>query len=301
MDLTPRVVAADVCVIGSANLDLVATTQRLPQPGETVLGDTYREHAGGKGLNQAVAAARAGARTAFCAAVGDDDAARQLLEVMRSDGIDERGVQRLEGVPTGRALIGVSADGENSIIVVPGANASLDSGHVATAGTARVVLAQLEVPLATVQAGLAAARGAGAVTILNPAPAPATALSAELVALCDVIIPNEHEVEILGGVEQLFALGAKAVVVTLGGRGAKLCRPDEADVHVPAFPVTPVDTTGAGDAFCGAFAAAVAAGSSMPDALRFAAAAGALATTRSGAVPSIARRAEIEALLSDAS
>ena len=291
--------AADVYVIGSANLDLVATTDRLAQPGERVLGDTFREHAGGKGLNQAVAAARAGARTSFCAAVGDDDAARQLLEVMAADGIDVTGVQRLHAVPTGRALIGVSADGENSIIVVPGANAALDATHVSAAASARVVLAQLEVPLATVQAGLSAARAAGAITILNPAPA--TSLPAEIVGLCDVLIPNEHEVEILGGLSTLFGLGAKAVVVTLGGRGAKLCTADGAELHVPAFPVTPIDTTGAGDGFCGAFAASLAGGASMPDALRFAAAAGALATTRSGAVPSIARRAEIDALLNDAS
>jgi ribokinase len=288
--------AADVCVIGSANLDLVATTERLPQPGETVLGDTYAEHAGGKGLNQAVAAARAGARTSFCAAVGDDDAARQLLEVMAGDGIDVAAVQRMHGVPTGRALIGVSVDGENSIIVVAGANAALAPEHVTAAGSARVVLAQLEVPLPTVQAGLAAARHGGAITILNPAPA--TPLPAELVALCDVLIPNEHEVEILGGLPRLFELGARAVVVTLGGRGAKLCTPEGAEVHVPAFPVNPIDTTGAGDAFCGAFAASLASGATMPDALRFAAAAGALATTRAGAVPSIARRAEIDALLS---
>lgn len=297
-DPSDRPARIDVCVIGSANLDLVATTTRLPQPGETVLGDTYREHAGGKGLNQAVASARAGARTAFCAAVGDDDAARQLLAVMSAEDIDVTDVQRLTEAPTGRALIGVSANGENFIIVVAGANAALEPSHVSAAGAARAVLAQLEVPLATVQAGLVAARAGGAITILNPAPA--RPLSAEIVGLCDVLIPNEHEVEILGGLSALFDLGAKAVVVTLGGRGAKLCTPDGGELHVPAFPVTPVDTTGAGDAFCGAFAASLASGATMPDALRFAAAGGALATTRPGAVPSIARRAEIEALVNDA-
>lgn len=289
----------DVCVIGSANLDLVATADRLPGPGETVHGHTYREHAGGKGLNQAVAAARAGARTSFCAAVGDDDAARHLLEVMTADGIDVSNVQQLFGMPTGRALIGVSANAENSIIVVPGANAALEPEHVtASAGAARVVLAQLEVPLATVQAALAAGRKAGARTILNPAPA--AELSAGILGLCDVVIPNEHEIEILGGLRVLFDLGAKAVVVTLGDRGAKLCTPDGEELLVPAFAVTPVDTTGAGDAFCGAFAAAVAQGATMPDALRFAAAAGALATTHAGAVPSIARRVEIDALVNGA-
>ena len=286
----------DVCVIGSANLDLVATTERLPAPGETVLGDTFAEHAGGKGLNQAVAAARAGATTAFCAAVGDDDAARQLLAIMSADSIDSSAVRVVATVPTGRALIGVSASAENSIIVVAGANAELAADDVvASASAAKVVLAQLEVPLATVAAALAAARAAGATTVLNPAPA--QPLSAELISVCDVIIPNEHEVEILGGVDSLFALGAKAIVVTLGSRGAELCTPDGARTLVPAFTVTPVDTTAAGDAFCGSFAAAISNDMSLIDALRFAAAGAGLTTTRAGAVPSIPHRAEIDALL----
>ena len=285
-----------MCVVGSANLDIVATTDRLPGPGETVLGHTYAEHAGGKGLNQVVAAARAGASTQFCAAVGDDDAARQLLDVMRADGVDASAVQRLSGVPTGRALIGVSADAENSIIVVAGANALLTAEHVAgAAGRARVVLAQLEVPLSTVYAALQAGRDAGAITILNPAPA--TDLSAELLSLCDVVIPNEHEVELLGGVDELFRLGAAAVVVTLGARGAKLCTSDGTVTHIDAFPVDAVDTTAAGDAFCGGFAASLASGATMVESLRFAAATAAIATTRPGAVPSLPSLAEIEALL----
>ena len=288
----------DVCVVGSANLDLVATTDRLPGPGETVLGSTYAEHAGGKGLNQAVAAARAGATTAFAAAVGDDDAARQLLQVMADDGIDVTSVVRMNGVPTGRALIGVSAEAENFIIVVAGANGLLEPDQVVEAsGSARVVLAQLEVPIETVQAALAAGRAAGAVTVLNPAPAPAGGLPSSLLQLCDVVIPNEHEVELLGGLHALFDLGAKAVVVTLGARGAKLCTADGAETFVPAFAVDAIDTTAAGDAFCGGLAAAIAAGTAMVEALRFAAATAALATTRSGAVPSLPTRPEIDALL----
>lgn len=287
----------DVCVVGSANLDLVATTERLPRPGETVLGSSYVENAGGKGLNQAVAACRAGARTTFCAAVGDDDAGDRLLAAIASDHIDAGSLHRLTGVPTGRALIGVSAEAENSIIVVAGANAWLTPDHVeSVAASARVLLVQLEVPLATVRAALTAARSAGRITILNPAPA--MALSADVLALCDVLIPNEHEVELLGGVDKLMRLGARAVVVTLGAYGAKLCTPDAGDLIVPAFTVDAVDTTAAGDAFCGGFATAIAAGSPFADALRFAAAAGALATTRPGAVPSLPRRAEIDALLS---
>jgi ribokinase len=154
----------------------------------------------------------------------------------------------------------------------------------------------LEVPLSTVQAALATARGAGAITILNPAPA--TVVSAEMLALCDVVVPNEHEVELLGGLDELFRLGAAAVVVTLGAHGAKLCTPDGAQTHVAAFSVDAVDTTAAGDAFCGGFAAALAGGSTMLEALRFAAATAALATTRAGAVPSLPSRVEIDALLS---
>ena len=287
----------DVCVVGGANLDLVATTERLPRPGETVFGFTYAEHAGGKGLNQAIAASRAGARTTLCCAVGDDPAADRLLDVIAADGIDDRGVQRLVGVPTGRALIGVSAAAENSIIVVGGANSKLDPEHVSTvAASARVLLVQLEVPLATVSAALTSARAAGAITILNPAPA--RQLSAAMLGLCDVVIPNEHEVEVLGGVDELLRLGARAVVVTLGSRGARLCTPESGELLVPAFVVDAVDPTAAGDAFCGSFATAIAAGVAFAEALRRAAAAGALATAQPGAVPSLPTRAAIDGLLS---
>jgi ribokinase len=294
---TPRF---DVCVVGSANVDLVATTDRLPAPGETVLGSSYAEHAGGKGLNQAVAAARAGARTTFVAAIGDDDAGRQLLAVMDADHIDRAALVMRPGTPTGRALIGVSAAGENSIIVVPGANAELTPDAVAEAvRRARVLLVQLEVPVATVYAALATARESGVLTILNPAPA--RELDADLLALCDVVIPNEHEVELLGGARRILELGARAVVITLGARGAMLCTAEDDDVVVPAFAVHAVDTTAAGDAFCGAFAAAMAAGDvPMLHALRYAAAAGALATTRAGAVPSLPTRDAIQALLTNA-
>ncbi len=286
----------DVCVVGSANLDLVATTERLPRPGETVLGTSYAEHAGGKGLNQAVAAARAGARTSFCGAVGDDAAADQLLAVIAADGIDANSIRRLAGQPTGRALIGVSAAAENSIIVVGGANSLLNPEHVTVAASsARVLLVQLEVPVPTVCAALIAARAAGAITILNPAPA--MVLPPGTLELCDVVIPNEYEVELLGGVDEILRLGARAVVVTLGSRGARLCTPDSGELIVPAFVVDSLDSTAAGDAFCGSFAAALAGSSSFAGALRFAAAAGALATTRMGAVPSLPTRAEIDALI----
>lgn len=284
----------DVCVVGSSNLDLVATAAVLPGPGETVMGRDYAEHPGGKGLNQAVAAARAGARTVFLSAVGDDTAGAGLLAVMHRDGIDTSKVATRPGVPTGRALIGVGDSGENSIIVVPGANATVQVDELPAA---RVVLAQLEVPLDTVRRAFELARAAGATTVLNPAPA--QALPTDVLALCDIVVPNEHEVERLGGVDALFALGARAVVVTQGSRGATLHH-DGATQHIAPFAVSPVDTTGAGDTFCGSLCARLAAGDDLVVALRWAAAAAALSTTRAGAVPSIPLAAEVDAFVTAA-
>lgn len=287
----------DVCVVGSANLDLVATTERLPGPGETVLGTSFAEHAGGKGLNQAVAAARAGASVAFVGAVGHDAAGDALLGVLADEGIDTTGVDRV-AAPTGRALIGVDAGGENSIIVVAGANALVDAARVRDRlPPARVVLVQLEVPVDAVAAALAAARDEESTTVLNPAPA--TPLPAELLANCDLVIPNEHEAELLGGAARLLGAGAAGVVVTRGGAGITVHAAD-GDVDMAAFTVDPIDTTAAGDAFCGALCARLAAGDPLATALRFAMAGGALATTRAGAVPSLPRLAEIEDVLSRA-
>ena len=270
----------DVCVVGSANLDLVATTGVLPRPGETVLGTAYAEHAGGKGLNQAVAAARAGARTAFVGAVGDDDAGQRLLAELAAAGVDTSATSRHPG-PTGRALITVDAAGENSIVVVAGANGAVTADHLPSSS---VLLVQLEIPLSTVADGLAQARRAGATTILNPAPVPAAALDAAFAA--DVVVPNEREVEALGGAAALLQGGARAVVTTMGAAGAEVQAAGGVHHHSP-FDVTPVDTTAAGDAFCGALAARIAAGDDLDTAVRFACAAGALATTQHGAVPSL--------------
>lgn len=287
----------DVCVVGSANLDLVARCERLPGPGETVLGSDYAEHPGGKGLNQAVAAARSGARTAFVGAVGSDHAGDRLRQVAAAEGIDTRALASVDS-PTGRALIGVDDNAENSIIVVSGANATVTADQVVGAlPQARVVLAQLEVPLAAVHAALQAARAAGAITVLNPAPA--AALPADLLALCDVIVPNEHELDLIGGADALLAAGVGTVVVTLGSKGARVLT-RTSDHHVQPFPVTPIDSTGAGDSFSGALSARLAAGDAMTDAVRYASAAGALATTVAGAVPSLPMRSAVEELLSAA-
>ena len=282
----------DVLVVGSANLDLVAGAPRIPAPGETVLGTSFAEHAGGKGLNQAVAAARAGARVAMVAAVGQDAAGAALRRVMTDDGIDDALVVVTDDLPTGRALITVDASGENSIVVVAGANAAVTCPR--DLPPARVVLAQLEVPVDVVLEAFTAARAAGATTLLNPAPA--RDLPAELLAVTDVIVPNEHEVGLLGGVPALRAAGVSTVIVTRGGQGVDVTTADGTR-HRDSFPVRPVDTTGAGDAFCGALAASLASGAALDDAVTFAAAAGALATTVAGAVPSLPRRADVEHLL----
>jgi ribokinase len=289
-------VAFDVVVVGSANLDLVATTRRLPGPGETVLGSDFAQHPGGKGLNQAVAAARAGASVAFVAAVGDDDAGLTLRSIAEQDGIDVSAVVVAAGVATGRALITVDERGENSIVVIPGANST---ASVSSLPSATVVLAQLEVPVETVVAAFTAARAAGSRTVLNPAPVPNEGLPAELLALCDVVVPNEHELELLGGIDRLLAGGVGAVVVTRGASGVTVTEATDAVTwSIAAFDVEPVDTTGAGDAFCGTLACRLATGADLHSAVRSAAAAGALATTVPGAVPSLPVAAEIDRLAS---
>jgi ribokinase len=281
----------DVCVVGSANLDLVAGTPRIPGPGETVLGESYTEHPGGKGLNQAVAAARSGARTAFIGALGHDAAADRLARVISSDAIDSTGVTRVD-VPTGRALIAVDHEGENAIVVVPGANSRVTLSD--PVDEAAVVLAQLEIPIEVVEEAFARAHRAGAATVLNPAPA--AQLDPTLLGRCDVIVPNQHELARLGGVASLLAHGCGAVVTTLGAAGVEIVTVDGRTTVEP-FAVDPIDTTGAGDAFCGALAARLAVGDGLSDAVRWAAAAGALATTTAGAVPAQPHADAIRALL----
>ena len=288
----------DVVVVGSANLDLVVRSPRIPDPGETLIGDAYDEYPGGKGLNQAVAAARSGATVVFVGAVGDDDAGTRLRTVATSDGIDTASTPSV-AAPTGRALITVSEDGENTIVVVPGANATVTARN---APHGSVVLAQLEIPLATVVRAFTDGRRAGAITILNPAPA--SPLPAELLAVTDVIVPNEHEIELIGGVAALLAAGVSTVIVTKGASGVEVTTTTEdgrpASTRHAAIEVDAVDTTGAGDAFCGALAARLAAGEALDDAVAWAICAGGLATTRRGAVPSLPTQDEISAALKPA-
>jgi ribokinase len=279
----------DVVVVGSANLDLVALAARLPHPGETVSAHGYFEACGGKGANQAIAAARAGAHTAFVGAVGRDNAGDTLRAAFVADSVDVRHLATVDQ-PTGRALIGVSDDAENLIIVVPGANHVLSvrdiEGAASLLSSARVVLMQLEVRLDVVRR---AAELAGNDTIVVLNPAPAIELPDDILRNVDVITPNEHEVQLLGGEQSLLARGVRAVVITEGSRGARLVT-REGETRIAPYPVTPVDTTGAGDAFCGALSARLALDgglTALPQALRAAAVAGALSTQVKGAVPSL--------------
>lgn len=289
----------DVVVVGSANMDLVARVVRLPHPGETVSAHDYFEACGGKGANQAIAAVRAGARTAFIGAVGGDAAGDTLRAAFVHDAVD---VSLLATVrePTGRALIGVSDDAENLIIVVPGANHALSVDHIDAAAAllanAKVVLVQLEVRLAVVQRAVELA-GHDTIVVLNPAPA--SELPDDVLRHVDVITPNEHEVALLGGAAALVARGVANVVVTQGARGALLVTRDS-ETRIEPFAVTPVDTTGAGDAFCGVLSARLAVAGGLAElalALRAAAVGGALATQTAGAVPSLPVWSQVAAAL----
>ncbi len=270
-----------VAVVGSANLDLVVEVSRPPRVGETLLGRAAGRFPGGKGLNQAVASARSGAPTRFCGVVGVDEAGDLLQRTLTDAGVAGL-VRRTDAAPTGVAHVFALDGGDNSIVVAAGANAELgESDAAADVAGAAVVLAQLEVPVASVAAGLRAGRSAGAVTVLNAAPAAAAAL--DLLGDVDVLVVNETECEELGGIERLHAAGADTVVLTRGADGVELHRRGGAVVHVPAFSIVPVDTTGAGDAFCGALAAALAAGTPVEDALVSASAAGAIVAQHQGA------------------
>lgn len=287
-------------VVGSANVDLVLSVHDLPGPGETVSGGSFTRTLGGKGANQAAAAAALGARTWFVGMTGDDEHGRLVREDLAARGIDLSGVG-IGVEPTGVAQIVVDRHGENQIAVASGANAELTPEaarrHVerlAEAGS--VVLAVLEIPIPSVLAAAEAARAQGCRFVLNPAPA--AALPVELLACCDVVAPNERELTALGSIPDLLRSGVGAVVVTRGARGADLFRSDGSVHHQDGFPVEAVDTTGAGDAFNGALAWALADGREIEQAVALAAAAGALATRALGARASLAGRDEVERLAS---
>lgn len=285
--------SGSVVVVGSLNLDLAVRTQRLPQPGETLLATSLTRSGGGKGANQAVAAARAGgARTSMLGAVGADPDGEVLLAALTSDGVDVTGVRRLRGHPTGTALITIDAAAENTIVVVAGANAAVEIGDTDDPALHRadVVLAQLEVPQSVVVAA-GRRRRSGVPLILNAAPS--APLEPELLQLVDLLVVNEHEaVDLVDGDDLEAAVRTltrmvPAVLVTLGAAGARLVSSSGEDVRVAAPRVTPVDTVAAGDTFCGVYAAALADGLSGRLALERACAAASLAVQRPGAQTSI--------------
>lgn len=301
-----------ICVVGSVNMDLVVATPVLPVPGQTVLGGPFATHPGGKGANQAVAAARAGGQVSFVGRVGADAFGDTLRAGLEAEGIDIAHLRVAPEEPTGVALIAVDPSGQNTIIVAPGANAAVTVDDVDAAAEritgADVLLLQLEVPLEVVAHAAALAAEAGVRVVLNTAPA--QPLPNDLLACCEYLILNETEAEILTGVlptdwesaevaaARLREYGARQVIVTLGARGAVLAGPDGV-VPQPAFPVASRDAVGAGDAFVGTFSVGVGSGLAAPEALRRAAAAGALATLTSGAQPSLPTAAAVDAFLAE--
>ncbi len=285
-----------VIVVGSVNIDLVVTIARLPDPGETVIGGVFSQHHGGKGGNQAVAAARLGARVAFVGAVGDDAFGRQARAALEAEGVDTSELLTLSGVATGVALIQVDARGENTVSVAGGANRSWGVDQVNEAlgrlgpRPGDVVLVGHEILTATAAAALAWGRKAGATTILNPAPA--HGLDAATVALADLVTPNEGELAVL------HAAGLKPpnVLVSLGAAGARVTTPD-GDSLITAPQVIAIDTVGAGDTLNGALATAMASGLGLHEAAWMAVTAASLAVTRAGAREGMPTRLELDAAL----
>jgi ribokinase len=301
-----------IVVVGSLNMDLVVEVPLIPLPGETVLGKNFATFPGGKGANQAVAAARLGAQVSLIGRVGTDAFGDQLLASARADGIDVSQVGRDASAATGVAMIVVDEQGQNSIAVASGANFRLTADHVRQAwaklGKVDLLVMPLETPLDTIQTAVDLARQSGARVLLNPAPA--QQLPASILTGVDVLVPNEPETAQLTGMpvdtpqesreaaRQLMNLGVGSVVLTLGGRGALVLDGHTADFTlVPAREVAVVDTTAAGDAFVAGLAVALGEGKSLVEAAQFANAVGALAVTRQGAQPGMPTREEVEALL----
>jgi ribokinase len=299
----------NIVVVGSANTDMILKCERLPRAGETILGGEFAIAAGGKGANQAVAAARLGAEVTFVARLGRDWMGNQALDNYRAEGINCDYITRDDQASSGVALIMVDAQAENLIGVSPGANAMLKPEHIVQAEDAirraSIMMVQLEIPLDTVESAIRLARKHDVRVILNPAPA--RQLPASLIQ--DVILtPNETEAGIVSGVDttistgvanaarRLLDQGAHQVVITLGEHGVMLATRDRVEA-IPAFHVQAVDTTAAGDAFNGGLACALARGDGLPEAIRFASAVAALSVTRFGAQASLPTRNEVEAFL----
>jgi ribokinase len=278
---------ARIAVVGSYGVGLTFVSERAPERGETIIGSNFRRDHGGKGSNQAIGAARLGAETCFLTAVGEDEFGDGAFELWLAEGVDVDSVERVP-FPTMTAAILVEADGDNRIVIVPGALSALTPSHVDVfaerIAAADVCLVQLEIPVETAERALAVASAAGVRTILNPAPAPTSPLADTMLELVDYLTPNETEAAAIG-----HTSAARTLVLTLGSDGARI-----GDEHVPAFAARPVDTTGAGDAFNAAFAVALAEGRPDVDAVRWGCAAGAHMVENEGVVPGLPTRAELE-------
>ncbi|MCE2458107.1 MAG: ribokinase [Dehalococcoidia bacterium] len=299
-----------VVVLGGINMDLVATSERMPNLGETIFGTSFHTAPGGKGANQAVAAARLGAEVRMVGRVGDDQFGPTLLEGMRSEGIDVSGVAVDPDNPSGVALILLDEQAENMIVAVYGANLACDDAQVAAVDDALdgadVLLLQLETPLDVALSAVALAKEWGATVVWDPAPA--LKMGHEAYRLCDVLTPNQAEVEFLTGIavtdptsaegaaKVLVEQGVRAAVVTLGSGGAFFLTRDESGL-VPPFNVDAIDSVAAGDAFAAGLGIALAEGESLAGAVKFGSAAGALAVTKSGAQEAMPYRAEVDALI----
>jgi ribokinase len=302
--------SSKIVVVGSSNTDMIIQIDKIPAPGETVIGGKFSSAAGGKGANQAVAAARAGGNVSFVARVGDDMFGEQAIAGFKKDNIDVKDVLTDTDEPSGVALIFVDKYGENSIAVASGANANLSVADVEKAknviSSADVVLMQLETPVETIRAAAKIAKINNRKVILNPAPA--QKLSDELLSMLDVLTPNESEAEILTGIKvtdiesaktagkKLLDKGLKTVIITLGSKGALLVTNTEIEL-VPGYKVKAVDATAAGDTFNGILAVGISEGKEIKDAIKLANAGAALSVTKLGAQPSAPDREAIENFL----
>ena len=298
----------DILVVGSLNTDLVVRAPRFPEPGETIRGEDLQVIPGGKGANQAVAAARHGIRASMLGRVGKDNFGDFLLDNLKSNKVDSQLVQR-DDASTGTAIIVVDENGQNSIVLSDGANGKVNDEdvNIASFSDYNLLLLQLEIPTSAVLSAARRAHENGLRVILNPAPA--RELPKELISLADFLIPNETELSLLtrfpvndmNSAEQaaraLLGVGAKNVIVTLGSKGALIVTNEQVS-HIDAYEVNVVDTTAAGDAFIGGFATALLQDNSLEEAVRYACACGSLATTKFGAQPSLPTRAEVDAFMS---
>ena len=303
-----------IVVVGSLNADLTVRVSRFPLPGETITGDTFAVVPGGKGANQAAAAGRLGGRVMMVGQVGADAQGAMLRAALTDAGVDVTMVAVDESAATGVAVITIDARGENEIVLAAGSNGTFGPERIAPSlavlRSARAVLLQLEIPLATVMRAATEAQSAGALVILDPAPA--TPVPDQLLALADYVTPHEHELAVLAGADPgdgevavadldamaraVLARGSSRVLVKVGARGARLITRDGVS-EWPARPVRAVDTTAAGDAFNGALAVALTEGASIDQAVRFATVAASISVTRPGAQPSLPTRAEVDAAM----